>query len=123
MTNNHIHIFALVPYQKLIGIVKKNDPELYDKIYVLKKETNFNRNIIRPVAINTDIIQDELKVATKDHPGLHEKIGRSIKSKRLTKKEFNRIFRTYPTAYQKVVPMIKKISHRLIVISKPIMPK
>ena len=35
MTNNHIHIYALIPYRKLIKIIKKIDPELYDKIYVL----------------------------------------------------------------------------------------
>lgn len=35
ITNNHIHIFALIPYRKLLKIIMKIDPELYDKIYVL----------------------------------------------------------------------------------------
>ena len=35
ITNNHVHIFALFPYYKLIKIIMKIDPELYDKIYIL----------------------------------------------------------------------------------------
>lgn len=35
MTNNHIHIFAMLPYRKLLKMIKKIDPELYDRVYAL----------------------------------------------------------------------------------------
>jgi hypothetical protein len=38
MTNNHIHLFALFPYKRLLKIIKKIDPELYHKIYVLRHD-------------------------------------------------------------------------------------
>lgn len=36
ITNNHIHIFALIPYRKLLKTIMKIDPDLYNKIYVYK---------------------------------------------------------------------------------------
>lgn len=38
MTNNHIHISAMVQYRKLIKLIKKIDPKLYDEIYVLNTD-------------------------------------------------------------------------------------
>jgi hypothetical protein len=40
MTNNHIHIYALYPYDKLLTTIKKIDPELYKKIYIYTKESD-----------------------------------------------------------------------------------
>lgn len=34
MTNNHIHLWALIPFEKLFNKIKLIDPELYNSIYV-----------------------------------------------------------------------------------------
>ena len=47
MTNNHIHIYALVPYRKLINLIKKIDPKLYDKIYVLNTNKYKSHNLYK----------------------------------------------------------------------------
>jgi adenosine deaminase len=50
ITNVHIHLFALYPYDRLLKIIKDIDPELYDKIYILKN--NISETI---VDVNTNI--------------------------------------------------------------------
>jgi len=40
MTNTHIHVYALYPYSALLDTVRKIDPETYDKIYYLTRDTD-----------------------------------------------------------------------------------
>lgn len=34
ITNNHVHIFAMYPYKKLMNIIQQNDPDLFNKIFI-----------------------------------------------------------------------------------------
>ena len=38
MTNNHLHIFAMFPYRRLLKVIQNIDPELYSKIYYYDNE-------------------------------------------------------------------------------------
>ncbi len=38
ITNNHVHIFALYPYKKLLNVIKRIDTELYGKIYLFASD-------------------------------------------------------------------------------------
>jgi len=53
MTNNHIHLFALFPFKRLLKIIKKIDPELYHKIYVLKHDLTSGDQLIHKYTMIT----------------------------------------------------------------------
>jgi hypothetical protein len=51
MTNNHLHIYGMVPYRKLLNLIKVIDPELYGKMYVYEKPPDVELTVIQDKAM------------------------------------------------------------------------
>lgn len=110
MTNNHLHLFAMYPYKKLIDIIKQTDPELYDKIYVLKEEKCYEKD--KSDAEKT-AVRHEIKTALSSHKNIYKNMKKTFvqanKSKKTTsKKEFKDLFKESPDSYAKIAEIIKK---------------
>jgi hypothetical protein len=63
MTNNHLHIYGMVPYRKLLNLIKVIDPVLYSKIYVYNKPTETEATT-QPVKT---VIQDKAMTIIDDN--------------------------------------------------------
>lgn len=72
MTNNHVHIFALIPIVKLLDIIRKNDPKLFNMIYFYDNPENtgqyglsiFNENATGVTFNNVTKFEDWKKFST-----------------------------------------------------------
>lgn len=120
MTNNHIHLFALYPYKDFLQEIEKIDPELYNRIYVLKEERSLEQvnQVVEYIKNNKKEFsnldtQHKIKKVTEHNPKVYADLVNSahrakINHKIISKNEFKSIFRNDPSSYHMVVDIIKK---------------
>lgn len=64
ITNNHIHLWALIPIKKLLKKIKEVDPKLYSRIYIYKPQNPIPKSISDMTPVDSLVVADNNTIGT-----------------------------------------------------------